>query len=113
MDKSTPVKAVGACSRVTVTTEPGASWFGERREKNSSSIRRLSGVGMVLCRYSMRPLPTLARGGGERDGGGGMRAVLEKGYAAAFAQKMAEENRRAVVRERENIVNDHRQWTID
>jgi len=51
----------------------------------------------------MRPLPTLARDGGGRDGGSGTRADLEKGYVRGLERRAEEENRRTVGRQRENI----------
>jgi len=107
IDMSTPVKLVGAWSSITVSTDPGMSWAGERREKSSVSIFCFSGVGMVLWRYSMRPLPTLARAGGATTGGGGVRAVLEKGYVTASARTAEEERQRAADRHRESMVTEY------
>src|SRR5882762_7793761 len=76
----TPANDVGACSIVTRNTEPGRILSGCLCENRVANSCCLSGVGKVLCRCSMRPLPLQRGSGGDSNGGSGVMTLLEKGY---------------------------------
>jgi hypothetical protein len=76
----TPENVVGACSDVTVRTEPGISRSGCRFEKRVDKIFCFSGGGRLFCKYGINPLPTRSDFKGGTTGFGGIIAVLENGY---------------------------------
>lgn len=96
MLKSTPVKVVGACSRVSCRMDPGRICFGECLKKSVRNISRFAGVGRDFWRCCMRPLPSRSAFGGVTNGGGGSIAVLEKGYVAILERAAVDISRTAV-----------------
>lgn len=78
-EMSTPENEVGACVRLTVTTEPGRTRSGCDLEKRVPINFCFSVDGRVCWRYAMRPLPWRRAGRGESGGGGGIMATWEYG----------------------------------
>ena len=79
-EMSTPEKEVGACVRLTVSTEPGRTRSGCDFEKRVPMSVCFSVDGSVCWRYAIRPLPWRRAGGGDPAGGGGIIATWEYGY---------------------------------
>jgi len=95
MESTTPVKLVGACVEVTLTTDPATSLFGCRRLKSVERSLRVCSEGCVLYNSEMSPFPFRRAGDGFGIGGVSKMTLLAYGYADVEAADVAvEKNRR-------------------